>query len=175
MTRPIVNLDELQYRDWGHGSPPMPGAGDPPANFQARIGDVGSRIGARRIGANVTVLQPGKRAFPFHNHHVNEEWFVVLDGSGEIRIGDATHAIRQGDVVCCVAGGPETAHQIINSGTGELRYLALSTQQLPELCDYPDSGKFAVMNRTGTDAKGQSSLFRFMSREKETLTYWEGE
>jgi hypothetical protein len=35
---------------------------------------------------------------------------------------------RSGDVIACPAGGRETAHQIINTGTDELRYLAVSTK-----------------------------------------------
>ena len=34
--------------------------------FAARIAPVAARIGARRLGYNVTVVAPGKRAFPFH-------------------------------------------------------------------------------------------------------------
>ena len=52
---------------------------------------------------------------------------------------------RIGDIIACPPGGPETAHQLINTGEGELKYLAVSTKLSPELCEYPDSGKFGVM------------------------------
>jgi uncharacterized cupin superfamily protein len=42
-------------------------------------------------------------------------WFFVL-GLGEVRIGSET-LITRGDFVACPPGGPETAHQIINTGT----------------------------------------------------------
>ena len=35
--------------------------------------------------------------------------------------------------MACPAGGPESAHQIINCGDEELRYLAVSTQRAPEI------------------------------------------
>jgi hypothetical protein len=44
----------------------------------------------------------------------------VLEGEGEIRIGDAKHPIRKGDFIACPPGGPETAHQIINTGVPRL-------------------------------------------------------
>ena len=66
------------------------------------------------------------------------------------------------------AGGPETAHQIINTGDVELRYLAVSTQESPEVCMYPDSGKYAVM----VDGEGG---FRTVGRLEESLSYWEDE
>jgi uncharacterized cupin superfamily protein len=40
------------------------------------------------------------------------------------------------------AGGE--AHQIVNTGSEELRYLAFSTVGSVDLVDYPDSGKIAV-------------------------------
>jgi uncharacterized cupin superfamily protein len=43
-------------------------------------------------------------------------------GSGKIRIGDETFPIRTGDIIACPAGGHETAHQIVNTGSQELRY-----------------------------------------------------
>jgi uncharacterized cupin superfamily protein len=43
-------------------------------------------------------------------------------------------------VVACPTGGPEVAHQIINTGVADLRYLALSTQVAVEICEYPDTG-----------------------------------
>ena len=48
---------------------------------------------------------PGKRAFPFHNHQVNEEMFFVIAGSGEVRIGAEMFPIRKGDIIACPAGG----------------------------------------------------------------------
>src|SRR6476660_1805912 len=123
----IVNLEQLEYRPIGKGG-----------KFEAKMGAVGSRIGAQKLGYNVTVLPPGKRAFPFHTHRVNEEMFFVLEGQGELRFGGAWHPIRQGDVIACPAGGPELAHQILNtSQTSELKFLAVSTRMSPDIAEYP--------------------------------------
>ena len=40
--------------------------------------------------------------------------FFIVKGAGTLRYGDETRKIRAGDVICCPAGGPETAHQIVN-------------------------------------------------------------
>jgi uncharacterized cupin superfamily protein len=100
--------------------------------------------------------------------------FFVLQGTGEVRIGSATHALRAGDIVACPAGGSESAHQIVNTGTEELRYLAVSTRLSPEICDYPDSGKFGIYDER-PDAAGNSKLFRHLSREGKGIDYWDGE
>ena len=127
------------------------------------------------MGYNVTVLPPGKRAFPFHSHRINEEMFFVLEGAGEIRMGDQTHAIRQGDFIACPAGGPDTAHQIINtSTTAELKFLAVSTMQSPEIAEYPDSAKFGVIARHPVGKYGKPEVVQFIGRMDMAMDYWEG-
>jgi uncharacterized cupin superfamily protein len=158
--RPIKNLADVELKPF-----PAPATGDAAERFEARIGAVAAAIGAQKLGYNVTAVPPGKRAFPFHSHRVNEEMFFILEGEGEVRIGDARHPIKKGDVIACPPGGPETTHQIINSGTVEMRYLAVSTKSYPEIAEYPDSKKFGVA------ADG----FRFLSRAELSLAYWDGE
>jgi len=169
---PIVNLDELELQ-------PRPAAmsatGEAAQRFDARVGQIGACIGMQKLGCNLTVVPPGKAAFPIHNHLANEEMFYVVSGNGEVRIGDARHAIRAGDVIACPPGGRETAHQIVNTGDAELRYLAISTKLFPEVCEYPDSDKFGVMAVTGQDANGQPAMFRYIGRATDSRDYWEGE
>jgi len=166
MTGPIINMDQLEYHPWGHGE-----------RFAARIGAVGARIGATKLGYNVTVVPPGKRAWPFHSHRVNEELFFVLEGHGEIRIGAERHAVRTGDFIACPPGGAETAHQLVNtSATGDLRYLAISTQESPELAEYPDSGKYGLLARVPEGQDGQAQMLRFIVRDQASMEdYWDGE
>ncbi len=151
--RPILNIADLEYTSLKNGD-----------RFEARMGMIGPKVGAQKLGYNVTVVPPGKRAFPFHSHRANEEMFFVLEGEGEIRIGAERHPLRRGDVVACPAGGPATAHQILNTSSAELRYLAVSTKISPELAEYPDSGKFGVL------ADG----FRFVGKPDGSLDYYEG-
>jgi uncharacterized cupin superfamily protein len=171
MTHPIINLDEIEL-------PPRPAQFAAPGaaaeRFDGRMGEVAPRIGARKLGYNITAVPPGKRAFPLHNHHVNEEMFFILEGSGEVRIGKSTHPVRRGDFIACPPGGPETAHQIINTGTTELKYLAVSTLLYPEICDYPDSGKFLVAEGQ-RDEHGKVQGFRHIGRTGTSVDYWEGE
>jgi uncharacterized cupin superfamily protein len=172
MTKPIINIDDIELQ-------PRPAAfaatGSAAERFEARMGFIGPRIGARQLGYNLTAVPPGKRAFPCHNHRVNEEMVFILQGSGEVRIGENAYPIRTGDLIAFPAGGQETAHQIINCGTEELRYLAVSTRLSPELCDYPDSGKFGVLAELPPDAQGKPQRFMFVGREGDSCDYWEGE
>jgi uncharacterized cupin superfamily protein len=173
MSKAILNIAEVQFRKVGHGTN-FPGAGAAPEKFQASIGDIGRRLGAQKLGYNLTVVPPGRCAFPFHNHRANEEMFFVLEGSGEVRIGAATYPIRQGDVIAHPPGGPETAHQIVNTSQAELKYLAVSTRISPEIAEYPDSGKFGVYAEYAS-VDGKATGFRFISRAGAGVNYYDGE
>ncbi len=170
--KPIVNIDEIEVVP-----PPAAFAPTGPAaeRYGGRMGPIGPRIGARLLGYNITAVAPGKRAFPSHNHRVNEEMFFVLEGQGEVRIGAQTYPIRRGDFIACPPGGKDTAHQIVNTGDSELRYLAVSTKMSPEICDYPESGKFGVLADFGAGPDGKPQVFRFVGRDGQQVPYWEGE
>lgn len=169
---PILNLADVALEPRPAGLTPLAAAAQ---RFDARMGLIGTRLGAQKLGYNLTAVPAGKRAFPLHNHRVNEEMFLVLQGSGEIRIGDQSHPIRTGDVIACPAGAASSAHQIINSGTEELRYLAVSTKFSPELVEYPDSGKFGVLAEASSSAEGAAPRFVFVGRAEDSRNYWEGE
>ncbi len=161
--KPVVNVDDLDLNDFGHGE-----------KFGAKLGQIGALIGAEAMGCMLIVVEPGKAAFPFHVHHANEEMFVILEGSGEYRFGEAVHDIRAGDVLAAPAGGPDVAHQITNTGSSTMKYLGLSTKIGPEVPEYPDSGKFGVMSRFDR-SKPDSGGIRFIGRLASGLDYWDGE
>jgi uncharacterized cupin superfamily protein len=173
MPKPILNVADVEFRKVGHGTN-FPGAGSAPEKFQAQLGDIGRRLGAQKLGYNLTIVPPGKRAFPFHNHRANEEMFFVLEGEGEVRIGAETYPIKTGDVIAHPPGGPETAHQIVNTSKAELKYLAVSTRISPEIAEYPDSGKFGVYAEYPSD-DGKPKGFRFVSRAGANIDYYDGE
>ena len=143
--------------------------------FDARAAHVSGRLGARQLGYNITAVPPGMCAFPYHNHRVNEEMFLVLEGTGEVRIGSERYPVRRGDIVACPAGGRETAHQFINTGNDELKFLAVSTRRSPEIAEYPDSDKFAIYAEYPANADGTKERFRFVGREGQGADYWDGE
>lgn len=163
MDKKILNITELEYASFPGVMPE-----ELKKKFDAKLGDIGRRLGLSKLGANVTVIAPGKGkvAFPFHDHRVNDELFFILEGEGEVRIGDERRPVKKGDFIACPPGGKDAAHQLVNgSDTEELRYLALSSKHMPEIADYPDTGKFGILTET----------FRFVGRADQSLDYWEGE
>ncbi|MBV9724743.1 MAG: cupin domain-containing protein [Gammaproteobacteria bacterium] len=139
MPKPIVNLDAVQFDDVEENG-----------YYTSRRALFSALIGARKLGYNLTVLPPGKAQCPFHSHRAEEEMFLILEGEGELRFGTERHAIRRHDVIACPTGGPEVAHQIINTGTSEMRYLAVSNLEEVETCEYPDSRKLGIFARAGS-------------------------
>src|SRR6185503_9443076 len=95
--------------------------------------------GARKLGASIDILQPGKRGCPYHMHHAQEEMFIVLEGHGTMRLAGEMLAVKAGDMVF-VPCGPDYPHQMINTSDAPLKYLSISTKELPEVVEYPDSG-----------------------------------
>lgn len=172
MSANILNLVDLVLRT---ESPERAPHGYGAGKYDIRWAEIASRIGARKLGYNLTVVAPGKRNCPFHSHRVEEEMFFILEGGGELRYGDRRYPLRKGDVIACPTGGPETAHQIINTGDVELRYLAVSTLAPIEICEYPDSGKFGVYEDLPDPAHASHPRLRHLARHEDARDYWEGE
>lgn len=172
MPHPIINIADVELKPLpaGYGA-----TGAAAERYAPRMAGIAPQLGAQKLGYNITALPPGKRGFPFHSHRINEEMFFILEGNGEVRIGSDTYPIRTGDIIACPPGGPESAHQIINTGTDELRYLAISTKQSPEICEYPDSSKYAISAEFAPDTNGKPQVFRTVGRAGESVDYWEGE
>ena len=157
--KPIMNLDEVEFDDVEENG-----------LYTSKRGMIGAHIGARDLGYNLTVLPPGKAQCPFHSHRGEEEMFFILEGEGELRYGGARYPIRKHDVIACPTGGPETAHQIINTGATAMRYLSLSTLVPIEACEYPDSRKVLIV----TGKPGEPGL-RKMIRAENTVEYYDRE
>lgn len=159
MVKPIVNLDDVTFDDV-----------EEDGLYTSRRARFSDAIGARNLGYNLTVLPPGKAQCPFHSHHGEEEMFLILEGEGELRFGEERHPIRRHDVIACPPGGADVAHQIINTGTETMRYLAVSSRVAVDACEYPDSGKVMVVAGNGSSTK----LWK-MFRAENTVDYYDRE
>jgi uncharacterized cupin superfamily protein len=164
MPRSVVNIADLDMKATSKGT-----------RFAARAGRIGGVIGMKDLGAQYIVVPPGKSGFPFHSHRNNEEMFIILEGEGTYRLGAESYPVRAGDVISAVAGDASTAHQLINTGSVDMRYFAISTRNDPDICEYPDSGKFMVASGIPDGGGMMSAEFVLRGREKPLLDYWDGE
>ncbi len=162
MDKPIVNLDELQFVDFGKGE-----------KFGAGRAEVGRKIGARKLGYGVLRLEPGKRAWPYHSHYALEEFFFVLEGEGTLRHADEEFPVRKGDFICSPAD-PKQPHQIINTSDKPLTYIALSNVSEADIFLYPDSGKYGAYHSKSNRPDDPDNFIVFARRET-AVDYWDGE
>ena len=158
--KPVINIADVALTDSGKRE-----------KFVARIARIAPQIGSKGIGCTLTVIPPGKRAYPFHRHHVIDELFYVISGAGEYRYGKQTYPVRAGDVISAPAGAE--AHQLLNTGAEDLRFLAISTKPEVDVVDYPDSGKFAVAAGI-KNSDFSTATFKYLGRSA-PADYWDGE
>jgi uncharacterized cupin superfamily protein len=124
---------------------------------------------AQKLGASFDILAPGKRTCPYHLHHAQEEMFVILEGSGTLRVAGEMLALKAGDVIF-IPPGPAYPHQIINTSDAPLKVLSVSTKETPEICEYPDSGKYLAEGSLQSSAP-----FDVIDRRGSGIDYWDGE
>ncbi len=156
----ILNLADLEL-DWLEKG----------SRFQVGLAEIAEPLGLSEIGATLHVVPAGKTAWPYHRHHGADELFLVLSGSGTLRLGERRLAIKAGECIGCPPGGE--AHQIINSSEGELRYIAFANHTRAEVIEYPDSGRIAIDIAHGNDRQPMS-IFSTAGRLT-SLGYWDGE
>jgi uncharacterized cupin superfamily protein len=134
--------------------------------FAFKDGYVGPKIGAELIGGSVYEVAPGKKLWPYHTHHGNEEWAIVVRGRPTLRTPEGERELVEGDVAC-FPRGRAGAHQIRNDTDEPARVLMLSTLLKPDVVEYLDSGKISATS----PADGR--LFR--ARVGPDVEYWDGE
>ena len=102
--------------------------------------DLGTWGGGHPFDLEHVRLPPGKTNFPLHQHQVQWELFLVMEGTGVARRDAEEFEIRQGD---CFVQSPGTAHQITNTNPSEdLIYLVVADNPQAEVVYYPDSEKW---------------------------------
>ena len=152
---PVASLSDVQSKVRGNGK-----------KFEFQQARIGPLIGLEKLGCGLITVPPGKIAFPYHAHSSMEEMCIVLSGSGALRQDDVTYAIKAGDVI---ASGIGKAHQIINTGSVDLRYLVISNNERVDVVVYPDSKKTLAVSET------LGPLLFHMTKQDTTADYYEGE
>ena len=138
-------------------------------HYDTRSARLARGTAARKLGASFDILEPGKRGCPYHLHHAQEEMFVIIEGSGTLRVAGEMLPVRTGDVIF-IPPGPDYPHQIINTSEKPLKYLSFITRETPEICEYPDSRKYLAEG--SLDA---ATPFEVIDRLGKSLDYWDCE
>ncbi len=145
-----VNLDELPLKRGGTG------------RYDVAHAEVGFLVGGERLGYRVARLDPGTVFCPLHWHSIEEELFIVWDGTPSIRTQDATWPLRAGDLVAFPTR-PAGAHQVINESDEPATLILIGINDELDDCFYPDSRKALIGKRD------------IIVRDYPELDYYEGE
>lgn len=86
-------------------------------------------------------IPPGKRAYPYHLHSAQWEFYHVISGKGMARDVEGRTAIGPGDAFLFKPGEP---HQLINDGSEDLVLYVIADNPIGESVYYPDSQKWGV-------------------------------
>jgi uncharacterized cupin superfamily protein len=146
-----INLDDLPWQ-----------TSVGPANYAARLAEIGFRLGAEKLGYWATRLDPGSAFCPMHWHTAEEELFIVWDGTPTIETPRGSRLMRPGDLIAFPAR-EFGAHKLVNLSDAPATILLIANTNPQDVCFYPDSKKLLV---EATDT---------LVRSEPMLDYYEGE
>ena len=158
--QPVINIADIALERWSKGN-----------RFAAASKAFGTQLGLYGLGATMYAVPPSKAATPFHRHHTSDELLFILSGNGTYRFGDARLAVKAGDFISAPAGGQ--AHQLINTGDEDLRYVAFSNNTNADVVEYVESGRVRI-DVGATGHHREDATFAAGGRLS-PLEYWEGE
>ena len=129
----ILNVDSL----------PDEFVDDPEFESQMKTLCLGAAAGSEKLYVNIDYVKPGAKSVKYHSHSKQEEFFLILEGSGTLRMNDEKTPVKKGDFVAKPAG-KEIAHQFINDGSEVLQILDCGLNEKEETTTYPDDDVILV-------------------------------
>ena len=91
--------------------------------------------GLSRLGLHIVRIEPGCESTTHHSHEADEEFILILYGTGTARIDDEYFEVGEGDFMAFPAPGP--AHSLYNDGDTDLVYFVGGESNLPDVVHYP--------------------------------------
>lgn len=91
--------------------------------------NLAEQLGATALGARMWRLEPGQ-ASTKHRHFEQEELYVLLEGTGRVRIGEEVLTLARLDAMLV---GPETVRQLFNDTDADQLWLVVGAP--PELAN----------------------------------------
>jgi uncharacterized cupin superfamily protein len=123
---------------------------------------LGAAAGSEKIYVNIDRIAPGAKSAKYHTHSKQEEFFLILSGSGTLRLNGQEYIVKKGDFVAKPAGR-NIAHQFINTGDDVLEILDVGTNEVGDIAYYPDEEVFYL--------RDQKKSFKLA----DALTDWDSE
>nr|WP_195986120.1 cupin domain-containing protein [Clostridium sp. D33t1_170424_F3] len=97
---------------------------------------LGKAAGSEKLYVNIDRLPAGTYSAKYHSHSLQEEFFLILSGTGTLRMDGEIREVRPGDFVAKPCGA--CAHQFYNPGPEPLEILDVGTVEKGDVAYYPD-------------------------------------
>ncbi|WP_440875691.1 cupin domain-containing protein [Thalassotalea sp. PLHSN55] len=88
---------------------------------------IGETLGTKNAIAGVATIEPNNEIHPAHRHN-EEEYLMILEGSGLWTINDETFAANAGDILYAAPGD---LHGLFNNGTKTMKFVVFKYQAKP--------------------------------------------
>ncbi len=107
---------------------------------------LGGCAGSERLYVNIDFVKPGGKSVKYHAHSLQEEFFLILKGTGKLRLQGKLFQVKAGDFFA-KPGGKRISHQFINDGAEILEILDCGTNDRSDVIEYPDEGIVYLKDR----------------------------
>lgn len=98
---------------------------------------LGAAAGSRKIYVNIDKVPPRAFSTKYHSHSQQEEFFMILEGCGTLRLNGTEYPVKKGDFIA-KPSAQNIAHQFYNSSDDILVILDVGTIEREDTCYYPD-------------------------------------
>jgi uncharacterized cupin superfamily protein len=136
-----VNTEELAEEAWSSPRGTFACAGKQVSEALGRVPESTDLPQRHPFDVEILRIPAGKRAYPYHSHSAQWEFYHVLSGAGSVRHADGTTPIGAGDAFLFQPGEP---HQIRSDAEDDLVLYLIADNPIGETCHYPDSDKWLV-------------------------------
>lgn len=108
---------------------------------------LGAAAGSQKIYVNIDYVPPKAYSTKYHSHSQQEEFFMILSGTGTLRLNGKEWTVKQGDFIAKPAA-QEIAHTFYNCGNENLVILDVGTNEKEDTCYYPDEDIYLLKSNT---------------------------
>ncbi len=120
---------------------------------------LGAAAGSRKIYVNIDTVPPGAFSTKYHSHSQQEEFFIILEGKGLLRLNNEEFSVEKGDFLS-KPGAQNIAHQFYNPGNDTLVILDIGTVEKEDTCYYPDEDIYLHKSNGERRVFGSVSLLK---------------
>lgn len=107
---------------------------------------LGHAAGCEKIYVNMDFVKPGGISVKYHSHSRQEEFFMIMSGTGILRMNDTETVVGAGDIIAKPAG-KHICHQFLNKGNEILQILDIGTIESDDEVTYPDENVIYIKNK----------------------------